>query len=304
MPKPVSPFRRGFTLIELLVVIAIIAILVALLLPAVQSVREAARRSQCQDQLHNIVIGFHNYEGTFKVYPPGWVEGTGIGAPHYGWGTYLMPFVEMKPLYDAINPQGRNLPAANATIGGGTPLNDPIELYACPSDSGGDLNELFGGYTKSNYVPTENICFANSKMAPRNMTDGTSNIIMIGERRYARDPSGRRYAGAIVFGRQANSTASAHFRACTPINTPTATTSNSNAGTGDGNCTRYGQSSGHPGGAHVAMGDGKVTFLSENIENNPAANTCTSWGATTVVYAGFVYQNLYWKDDGNAVSVP
>ena len=64
-----STRSRGFTLIELLVVIAIIAILVALLLPAVQQVREAARKSQCQDHLHNLAIGLHNYEGAYKMFP-------------------------------------------------------------------------------------------------------------------------------------------------------------------------------------------------------------------------------------------
>ena len=85
--------RTGFTLIELLVVIAIIAILVALLLPAVQQVREAARKSQCQDHLHNLVIGIHNYESSFKVLPPAMIadhhnyknaDVMGTNNAHYG----------------------------------------------------------------------------------------------------------------------------------------------------------------------------------------------------------------------------
>lgn len=98
-----SRVRRhtGFTLIELLVVIAIIAILVALLLPAVQSVREAARKSQCVDHLHNLVIAFHNYEGSHKVYPYGYQQEI-AGAKHRRecWYQRILPFIEQKPLSD------------------------------------------------------------------------------------------------------------------------------------------------------------------------------------------------------------
>ncbi|MFV0442268.1 MAG: type II secretion system protein, partial [Planctomycetaceae bacterium] len=100
--------RRGFTLIELLVVIAIIAILVALLLPAVQQVREAARKSQCQDHFHNLVIAMHSYEGTFKGLP------LAVAANNTGHGpsvwVHVLPFIEQKPLYDRI--AGTNWPMA------------------------------------------------------------------------------------------------------------------------------------------------------------------------------------------------
>ena len=128
--------RRGFTLIELLVVIAIIAILVALLLPAVQAVREAARRSQCQDNEHNIVIGLHNYEGTHKRFPFATVCGWNAVAPNgnpntrQDWFHMLLPFVEQKPLYDAWTPR-----ILNNEFPGGWPLSDtPIGLFMCPSD--------------------------------------------------------------------------------------------------------------------------------------------------------------------------
>ena len=90
--------RRGFTLIELLVVIAIIAILVALLLPAVQAVREAARRSQCQDHLHNIGLAVHDFEGTYKGMPP-----LMLGESRLSFWGMILPFMEASTIYDQVD---------------------------------------------------------------------------------------------------------------------------------------------------------------------------------------------------------
>src|SRR5450755_3744538 len=99
--------RRGFTLIELLVVIAIIAVLIALLLPAVQAAREAARRAQCVNNLKQIGLALHNYEGAQKVLPPGYVStfdasGTDLG-PGWGWAAMILPQLEQVVLYSAVN---------------------------------------------------------------------------------------------------------------------------------------------------------------------------------------------------------
>ncbi|MEZ6055736.1 MAG: DUF1559 domain-containing protein [Planctomycetaceae bacterium] len=126
--------RRGFTLIELLVVIAIIAILVALLLPAVQSVREAARRSQCQDHLHNIVIAFHNYEGVNKGLP---MSATSTG-PEWGWGARMLSFVEQKPMFDQLNVN--RSPFNNALQNQFQLLQTGMDIYRCPSDTSDETN--------------------------------------------------------------------------------------------------------------------------------------------------------------------
>src|SRR5580693_8105777 len=103
--------RQAFTLIELLVVIAIIAVLVSMLLPAVQQAREAARRSQCRNNLKQIGLALHNYEGSYRVFPPGYVDfnfnpnntpDTDLG-PGWGWATFLLPYMDQSPLYNQIN---------------------------------------------------------------------------------------------------------------------------------------------------------------------------------------------------------
>src|SRR3954452_8651314 len=100
---PMTVRRRGFTLIELLVVIAIIAVLIALLLPAVQSAREAARRSQCVNNLKQIGLACMNYESTMSVLPPG-IKGSIWGT----WMVFVVPFTEQQALYNAWNFMGNN----------------------------------------------------------------------------------------------------------------------------------------------------------------------------------------------------
>src|SRR5437762_831270 len=99
--------HRAFTLIEVLVVIGIIALLIALLLPAVQSAREAARRTQCVSNLKQIGLALQNYHGTFQNFPPGYVSifdaNGNDNGPGWGWAAMTLPQLELKPLFDSIN---------------------------------------------------------------------------------------------------------------------------------------------------------------------------------------------------------
>jgi prepilin-type N-terminal cleavage/methylation domain-containing protein len=135
--------RRAFTLVELLVVIAIIGILIALLLPAVQAARESARRTECTNKLKQIGLASHNYESTYKRFPPG-----GVNTTPANWGQMprLFPFMEQEGLHELIdftkNP-GNN-PAAAAAI---------VEALLCPSDPNTVLERSAVGndYSKNNY---------------------------------------------------------------------------------------------------------------------------------------------------------
>lgn len=142
--------RRGFTLIELLVVIAIIALLVSLLLPAVQAVREAARKTECQDRLHNLGVALHNYEGIHRTLPPGYVSFgdyprigslpaedydpvTWDAAPGWTWAAMLLPMVEQSPLYQQLDTRRPAWEPIHASA-----IATTLDLFLCPSVSGGD----------------------------------------------------------------------------------------------------------------------------------------------------------------------
>ncbi|MEC7719407.1 MAG: DUF1559 domain-containing protein, partial [Planctomycetota bacterium] len=132
--------RAGFTLIELLVVIAIIGILVALLLPAVQMAREAARRTQCSNNLKQIGLALHNFEGTFKVLPPSWslTQPTGSGSVD-GWSIHarLLPYLEQNNLASQIDFTQSYTLANNININGKVQRlsGARIPTYLCPSET-------------------------------------------------------------------------------------------------------------------------------------------------------------------------
>jgi prepilin-type N-terminal cleavage/methylation domain-containing protein/prepilin-type processing-associated H-X9-DG protein len=225
--------RSAFTLIELLVVIAIIAVLIALLLPAVQQAREAARRSQCKNNLKQIGLALHNYHDTCGTLPMGmcgW-PGTADGSL-WGWGTFILPYLDQAPLYTNISQStGGTSPNTNiASVGFGCVMNSfnptlpilqtKLSVYRCPSDNGEGLVTIPAGglngnarsntyiYGRSNYpgvigaswtdgggiLAGDGAFSENSTVRFRDFTDGMSNTFLIGERR-SPGTSGSRYVG-------------------------------------------------------------------------------------------------------------
>ena len=349
--------NRGFTLIELLVVIAIIAILVALLLPAVQQVREAARKSQCQDHLHNLAIAVHNYEGAFKILPlgvgPDSPTPPGTTSAGFGWGAYLLPFCEQKPMYDLIGVATGNLNAQMAIATMRPNFQKQIDLFLCPSDNSPELMDSFrtkngstlnphwntSGPPNNFYTATANyianaghqrlgdatnsgVLYQSSGVIISEVQDGMSNLFLIGERDQecgAGTWVGSRNSGG--HGPRGNNYVLGNvYQKPNGLYQGTANYGGITGNLDQVTCA-YGFSSKHPGGTQFALGDGKVTFVSENIDfnnnycNNPGANgtlACDqgrngSYAHPMSTYGPNpigVYQRLGIKDDGFPVRVP
>jgi len=202
--------NRGFTIIELLVVIAIIAILVSLLLPAVQQAREAARRSACKNNLKQLALALHNYESTYRVFPPGYIHKFGpSGTPeepanHAGlaWGTMLLPQLEQSNLYSTFD---SNVPVWD--IVNLEPRETSLSVFLCPSDPYSDGNFVVRDdtidpverYAAASYaanwgpsdaivnlddtpLQSQGVFYRNSATRFRDITDGLSNTLILGER--------------------------------------------------------------------------------------------------------------------------
>ncbi len=190
--------RNAFTLVELLVVIAIIGILIGLLLPAVQMVRESARRTECGNKIRQMGLALLNFESVFETFPSSFrAEGYN---PGWSWGTSILPYVEQNNLYQSGNTRnllfgGGDNPAATTTEFSQTEL----DLFRCPSDMGPALNPIRLNHAMSNYravagparpscytcnVDLGGVMYQNSGTKLRDITDGSSNTCVIGECKY------------------------------------------------------------------------------------------------------------------------
>ncbi len=289
--------RTGFTLVELLVVIAIIGILIALLLPAVQAAREAARKISCCNNMKQIGIALHMHHNSNNRLPAGWTAykpGTEVphwfGEPGWAWSAKILPYIEEKSLYNTIDFE---LPITD-------PANDlarvaALSSYRCPSDVGGDTFVLesggpylgSGGYSpvelsRNNYigvfgtVDIHHVCkegateyngcvgdgsfFLNRGVAFREFSDGLSNTFVVGERCSRLAPS--TWVGMVTGGEHA------------PARVVGVATYPPNS---EEQPVHYFHnfSSYHAVGTHFLSGDGSVHMVNNGIDDNVYEALCT-----------------------------
>ena len=185
----------GFTLIELLVVIAIIAILIGLLLPAVQKVREAAARSQCSNNLKQMGLAVHNFQGSYSRVPPAWSPDSGggtLGSNKNQFGSrrgtfhfFILPYIEQENVYKLAGNEANN---QRAVI---------IKTFLCPSDATLNGNLQRSGYASANYACNLMVFDPRGTASiETSMKDGTSNTVILGERFKVCAPSWGGYTGA------------------------------------------------------------------------------------------------------------
>lgn len=296
---------RGFTLIELLVVIAIIAILIALLLPAVQQAREAARRTQCRNNLKQLGIALHNYHDIYNTFPPGYTA-RGVAAtdpisaetgPGYAWSFALLPALEQANLVSAVD---TNLDASDV-VNRAVVQDTVLSSFLCPSDSAPnsfDVSDTDGnvyrmprsnypgilGYASATMNPgrASGIFYRNSRIRFRDISDGTSNTICVGERKarhtfnqvsqpvdahttwYAAIPNVIRSAG--MSGMMASMTEGPASLILGHVGQPSMMGMMQMHNTPNQTNHIVHFSSQHVGGVQFLLADGSVHFVSENID--------------------------------------
>ncbi|MDZ7616766.1 MAG: DUF1559 domain-containing protein [Patescibacteria group bacterium] len=274
---------RAFTLVELLVVIAIIGILIALLLPAVQAAREAARRMQCSNNLRQIALALHNYHDAMKCFPSVGTTFWDTGTMELSWLYPILPYMEQTSVYEEMKK------APNAYHG--TLSKQVAPAFVCPSDGrnefdyislsaeqrtanynavmgpGRDGKTLGSGSLPVGYAATDGIIYMYSKTRIGHIKDGTSNTLLTGER----------IADLRLWSKgwmdKANPTVFQGKNLTWPMNTDPAVLCYRHTTKPDG-CPGESQSMGfndidfgsrHPGGAQFGFADGSVHFLSEAI---------------------------------------
>ena len=294
------PHRRAFTLIELLVVIAIIAVLIGLLLPAVQKVRDAAARAQCQNNLKQIGLAFQNYHDAQKQFPPGYASGVGASGEDtghgWGWAAFILPHMEQQPLFAQINfalpieaPQHA---AARTTT---------VKSYQCPSDSppptipagpasaSGQVTSVTCQLAPASYtgcfgvgepgVDGDGVFFRNSKVRIGDITDGTSQTLVAGERSYRYSQTA--WVGSVTGTKAVPSPGSPLFDVYDPANFVLSHVGEMTAGAARPfEINNF--SSGHTGGAMFAFADGHVRFLTSGTDYPTLKALATRSGGETI----------------------
>jgi prepilin-type N-terminal cleavage/methylation domain-containing protein len=292
---PQTRARVGFTLIELLVVIAIIAILIGLLLPAVQKVREAAARIKCANNLKQIGLALHNYEGANGRFPPGYRDPRPDSQPGPGWGweVFLLPYVEQAALYAQIAPDQTVFGnGSNTTVPTPQTLT-PLAVFRCPSDPGPPTNINYDGHATASYrgvgwsrpqtspgpiglmitdMSTPNgVLYRNSRTRIADVTDGLSSTLFVVEvcLDVQRDKWGGIWAGANrkdQYGLWISGVIWAIDEGPFRLNGP----------------DKWGFCSDHPGAVGVLLGDGSARFMSDAIDPRIPADMASRAGGEVV----------------------
>jgi prepilin-type N-terminal cleavage/methylation domain-containing protein len=294
---PHSP-RRGFTLIELLVVIAIIAILIALLLPAVQQAREAARRTQCKNNLKQMGLALHNYHDVHKCFPIGYQRAGHLtanvndGGCGFAWTYYILPYMDQAPIYNQFNTSypisNDSFPQSNDTAGSNRLLAmTPLPAFRCPSDSmpetsprgaagltgsirphatvsykgsaGSFHANHNGNWGGGNRRRFNGVLMRDSAVKMRDIKDGTSNSFAVGEVYWELSTNARLYGAVNVDFGDARGQGQV-------VLTHTEFGLNP-ARTSSANILNNSFHSAHEGGGQFLMLDGAVRFISENIHH-------------------------------------